>query len=98
MTQEIKHKPKKCYNTFSCIASVIIILFITGAILVDLIVSKPQIYKSIETIREEVEVIHQRIDEHYLYQPTMGAKNLVDSLETEWHMIERNDSIINNSL
>lgn len=90
-----ENTPKKCYNTFSCIASVIIIIFITGAILADLIVSKPKIYRSIDTIREEVEVIHQRIDEHYLYQPTMGAKNLVDSLETEWNIIERNDSILN---
>jgi hypothetical protein len=60
-----KKSPKKCYNTFSCIASVLIIIFMVGAVLWDLCVSKPVIYESIEEIKTEVQVINQKIDNHY---------------------------------
>lgn len=89
MTQNSEpKKPKKCYNTFSCIMSVLIIVFITGAIIVDLIVTKPKIYTAIDEIRTEVDIIEQKIDAAYNYQPTYGAKNLVDSLEVEWGIVE----------
>lgn len=76
-------KPKKCYNTFSCIASVLIIIFITGAILLDLLVTKPQIYNSIENVRMEVEMINKKIDQHYSNKLNNTHRNLVDSLENE---------------
>ena len=76
-------KPKKCYNTFSCIASVLIIIFITGAILLDLLVTKPQIYNSIENVRMEVEMINKKIDQHYSNKLNNTYRNLVDSLENE---------------
>lgn len=76
-------EPKKCYNTFSCIASVLIIIFITGAILLDLLVTKPQIYNSIENVRMEVEMINKKIDQHYSNKLNNTYRNLVDSLENE---------------
>ena len=53
----------KCYNSFSCILSVLIIVFVVAAIGWDTLVSKPKMRESIEDIRIEVRDIHQKIDE-----------------------------------
>lgn len=65
---------KKCYNTFSCVMSVLIIIFVVGAIMWDMFISKPMIYDSIETIKTEVRVINRKIDTHY------NLQNGLDSL------------------
>lgn len=58
-------KPKKCYNTFSCIMSVLVIVFIIGAVLWDLFVTKPVLRESINEIKTEVRIINEKIDAHY---------------------------------
>ena len=55
----------KCYNSFSCILSVLIIFFVVAAIGWDTLVSKPKMRESIEEIRTEVRDIHQKIDEQF---------------------------------
>ena len=57
-----KNTPQKCYNSFSCILSVLIILFVVASIGWDIIVSKPAMRKSIDEIRIEVKNIHKKID------------------------------------
>lgn len=54
---------QKCYNSLSCILSVLIIIFVVGAIAWDITVSKPAMYKSIDEIRIEVKNINEKIDE-----------------------------------
>ena len=56
---------KKCYNSISCILSVLVIIFVVGAIAWDTLVSKPKIRQSIEEIRMEVRDIHEKIDKQY---------------------------------
>lgn len=75
---------KKCYNTFSCIMSVLIIIFVVGAIMWDMFISKPMIYDSIETIKTEVRTINKKIDSHY---------NLVNDIDSIYN-IEMSDSIM----
>lgn len=55
----------KCYNSFSCVLSVLIIIFVVAAIGWDTLVSKPKMRESIEEIRTEVRDIHQKIDEQF---------------------------------
>lgn len=61
--------PKKCYNSFSCIVSVLIIVFVIGSIIWDMTVSKPTIYNSIEEIKTEVKHINEKIDARYYVIP-----------------------------
>lgn len=76
-------KVKKCYNTFSCIMSVLVIIFIVGAILWDMFISKPMIYNSIEDIKTEMRIINDKIDSHYNFVEDMDsiAKFATDSVE-----------------
>ena len=54
---------QKCYNSLSCILSLLIIVFVVGAIAWDITVSKPAMRKSIDEIRIEVKNINEKIDE-----------------------------------
>lgn len=63
MSESQNHK--KCYNTFSCIMSVLVIVFIIGAVLWDLFVTKPVLRESINEIKTEVRIINEKIDAHY---------------------------------
>ena len=56
---EIKHK---CYNSFSCILSVLIIIFVLGSIMWDICITKPSLRNSIEEIHTEIRDIHHKID------------------------------------
>lgn len=86
MSKKEKQKsPKKCYNTFSCIASVVIILFMVGAVLWDLLVSKPVIYNSIEEIRVEVQHINQKIDDHYRGIQLIDSIKAINSSEQDFN-------------
>lgn len=58
----------KCYNSLSCVLSVLIILFVVVSIGWDILVSKPEMRKSIEEIRIEVKDIHNKIDMQYSTQ------------------------------
>lgn len=58
---EIKNDVKHCYNTFSCILSVLIIIFIIGSILFDMFVTKPAIRKNIQEIRVELTTINKKL-------------------------------------
>ena len=46
-----------------------------GAVMWDLLVSKPVIYNSIEEIRVEVQHINQKIDDHY------RSVHIIDSIQ-----------------
>ena len=58
---EIKND-QKCYNSFSCILSVLLILFVVCSFVWDVLVTKPEMRKNIEEIRIEVKDIHEKID------------------------------------
>ena len=58
--------PRKCYNSFSCVLSVLIIFFIVGSIAWDVMVSKPEMRRSIDDIRIEVKSINEKIDSKFV--------------------------------
>jgi hypothetical protein len=49
-----KNQKQKCYNSFSCILSVLIIVFVLTSIVWDMLVTKPAIRSSIDQIKTEV--------------------------------------------
>lgn len=52
----------KCYNSFSCIGTILIIMFVLGSIIWDILFTKPAMRESIDEIRIEVKNIHEKID------------------------------------
>lgn len=58
---DMKNEVKRCYNTYSCILSVLIIIFIIGSILFDMFVTKPAIRKNIQEIRVELTTINKKL-------------------------------------
>ena len=52
----------KCYNSFSCIGAILIIMFVLGSIIWDILFIKPAMRQSIDEIRIEVKDIHEKID------------------------------------
>lgn len=68
----------KCYNSFSCIISVLIVVFVLGSILYDLCYTKPTISRNITEIRTELNIMNEKIDH---FKSTMIVP--IDSLETE---------------
>ena len=48
------NKDKKCYNTFSCIASVIIIIAILGGMLNAYFVTFPEMHRDIREMKRDV--------------------------------------------
>lgn len=60
-----KNQNQKCYNSFSCILSVLIIVFVLTSIVWDMFVTKPAIRSSIDQIKTEVQIIHSKIDKTY---------------------------------
>ena len=75
---EVNNKVTKCYNSVSCLLSVVIIVFVLVAIAYDLVVSKPQIRKDINEIRMEITEINNKMD--ILNVPVI---NFQDSLTTD---------------
>lgn len=66
MTKKVtEDKSQKCYNSFSCILSCLIILFVMCSIIWDITISKPEMRHSINEIRIEVKDIHNKIDRQY---------------------------------
>lgn len=57
-----EEKTQKCYNSFSCVAAVLIILFVIGSIIWDVCITKPSMHRSIEEIQVEVKEIHAKLD------------------------------------
>lgn len=53
---------QKCYNSFSCIGSILIIIFVLGSIIWDICITKPAMRDSIDDIRVEVKDIHQKLN------------------------------------
>lgn len=56
-----EEKVEKCYNHFSCVLSVAIIVFVLGAILWDLCITKPTIKNNISEIKTELVCINSRL-------------------------------------
>lgn len=78
-TERIKAKSLKCYNSFSCVASVLVIVFILGSIMWDLLVTKPQIRQSIAEIKIELKGIRSTLNERHIGQPKEFAPYFADS-------------------
>ena len=57
-----KNTTPKCYNSFSCIGAILIIMFVLGSIIWDILFTKPAMRESIDEIRIEVKNIHEKID------------------------------------
>lgn len=79
---------QKCYNSFSCILSVLIIIFVVGSIMWDICISKPALRGQIQEIHTEIKDIHQKLNASFLqdtvsYQPIMFDSVAVDSVEIE---------------
>lgn len=53
---------QKCYNSFSCIGSILIIIFVLGSIIWDICITKPAMRDSIDDIRVEVKDIHKKLN------------------------------------
>ena len=64
---EIKHK---CYNSVSCILSVLIIIFVLGSITWDICITKPALRNSIEEIHTEIKDIHHKINVNLIQDTT----------------------------
>lgn len=52
----------KCYKSLSCIISILVIVFIFGAIIIDLAWTKPSIRQNISEINKELSIINKQID------------------------------------
>jgi hypothetical protein len=74
-----KAQKQKCYNSFSCILSVLIIVFVLTSIVWDMLVTKPAIRDSIEQIKTEVQVIHSKIDKSYNTN-TLDSDSIVNTI------------------
>lgn len=59
------NQTQKCYNSFSCIGSILIILFVLGSIIWDICVTKPAMRESIDDIRVEVKDIHEKLNDKF---------------------------------
>ena len=68
------NKVEKCYNSVSCILSVLIIVFVIGSIIWDMTVTKPAMRQSIDDIKTEVKVIHSKLNKVQVIE----QKNLQD--------------------
>lgn len=74
-----KAQKQKCYNSFSCILSVLIIVFVLTSIIWDMLVTKPAIRDSIEQIKTEVQVIHSKLDKTYSTN-TIDSDSIVNTI------------------
>lgn len=78
---------KRCFSsTISCILSTLIIVFITGAIIWDITVSKPQMKAAIDEIRTEVHSIDQKINsQHHLKTPRLDERTDMPQIDNMDH-------------
>lgn len=53
---------KKCYNSWACSLSVLIIVFLLGSVIYDMTCSKPKMRKSIKQIEVQVQEINSKMD------------------------------------
>lgn len=60
-TELKKKKSPKCYNSVSCIFSVVLIVFILGSIMWDIFITKPQIRHEINEIKTEIKEINTKL-------------------------------------
>lgn len=74
MAAKNNNKVGKCYNSVSCILSVLIIVFVIGSIIWDMTVTKPAMRQSIDDIKTEVKVIHSKLNKVQVIE----QKNLQD--------------------
>lgn len=58
---KLEKSVKKCYNSWSCALSVLIIVFVLGSIVYDYTYSKPHMRKDINEIKIEVQEIHEKV-------------------------------------
>lgn len=60
MTEQTSNK--KCYNSWACTLSVLIIIFLLGSVIYDMTCSKPKMRKSIKQIEVQVQEINRKMD------------------------------------
>lgn len=58
----MRNDGNKCYNSFSCVLSVLIVVFVLGSIIYDLCYTIPNISKNITEIRTELNIMNEKID------------------------------------
>ena len=76
------NQTQKCYNSFSCIGSILIIIFVLGSIIWDICITKPAMRDSIDDIRVEVKDIHQKLNDK-LTNDTIEFMKAYNMLKTE---------------
>lgn len=83
MTANNQEKTQKCYNSVSCMLSVLIIVFVVGAIGWDIFISKPEIRHSIDEIRIEVKDIHQKLNSKLIQDSIYSTMLVEDSISVK---------------
>ena len=72
--KKFEQTARKCYNSWSCALSVLIIFIVLGSIVYDFTYSKPKIRKDINEIKIEVQEIHEKINaQQQLYFVTQDS-------------------------
>lgn len=80
---------QKCYNSFSCIGAILIIIFVLGSIIWDICITKPAMRRAIEEIRIEVKDMHNKLN-NKLSSDTIEFGNAVQLIHE--------DSVINKNI
>ncbi|WQJ53849.1 MAG: hypothetical protein [Wendovervirus sonii] len=70
----------KCYNSWSCILSCAIILFVILSITYDMAFTKPRMHKDIKEIRENVRQLNNKFDTLSAQQNIIRYIDIVDTV------------------
>ncbi len=60
--EELKSIGTKCYKSISCIISVLVIIFIFGAVIYDLVWTKPELRSNIKEMKTQIIEINHNIN------------------------------------
>lgn len=70
-----QNQPNKCYNSTSCIISVLVIIFVLGSIVWDMLFTRPEIKNSLKEIRIEIANLSNKIDYQNMQIVTDSLRN-----------------------
>lgn len=74
----------KCYNSLSCVLSVLVIVFILGSIIWDIFFTRPEIKDSLTDIKKELVQLGNKIDSEQ--QTTRELDSLYYEIENKSKM------------